>query len=351
MEKALLCAQMKRDGRQLDHKTLEELRRIAVRRVIEDHESPSQVARDFGFCRNYLYPWLSKFEEEGWDALCEKIAQGPEPKLTEQQCQQVRRWVVGKDPRQYGFEFGLWTRRIVIALIAERLGIEIGLTAVGRLLARLNITPQKPLRRAYERDPAAVERWVTETYPKLRARARKHGAKIFFLDETGFNSEPNLGRTYGLKGQTPEVRTTGQRQKVNAISAISARGEFWCQEYTAKLNAALFVAFLKAFRKGRAHKVYLVLDGHPSHKAKVVKEYVEKTRGRLELHFLPPYAPDLNPDEFVWQYVKTNGLSKKPLKKNESLRERVVQDLAKLKKNKKLLRSFFQAESVVYAKD
>jgi len=342
---------MKRDGRALDHKTLEELRRMAVRRVIDDGERPSQVAADYGFCRTYLYRWLHKFEEEGWDALCEQIAAGPEPKLTEPQRQQVRRWIVGKDPRQYGFEFGLWTRRIVAQLIADKLGIEIGLTAVGRLLAGLEITPQKPLRRAYERDPQAVDQWRQERYPKLRARARKHGAKIFFLDEAGFSSEPNLGRTYGLRGQTPVVRTTGQRQKLNVISAINARGEFWCQDYTGKLNGALFVEFLKDFMKGRPYKVYLVVDGHPSHKAKVVKDYVQSTQGRLELHFLPPYAPDLNPDEFVWQYVKTNGVSKKPLKQNESLRERVAQDLAALKQNKKLLRSFFMAESVVYAKD
>lgn len=342
---------MKRDGRKLDHKTLEELRRIAVRRVIEDKESPSRVAADFGFCRNYLYPWLTRFKAGGWDALCEKIAEGPEPKLSEKQLQQVRRWMVGKDPRQYGFEFGLWTRRIVAELIGQKFGVEIGLTAVGRLLARLNVTPQKPLRRAYERDPQQVNQWIQQAYPKLRARARKHGAKIFFLDEAGFSSEPNLGRTYGLKGQTPVVQTTGQRQKINAISAINARGEFWCKDYTGKLNAALFVEFLQDFMTRRTCKVYLVVDGHPSHKAKLVKEYVQSTKGHLELHFLPPYAPDLNPDEFVWQYVKTNGVSKKPLQKNESLRDRVAQDLATLRKNKKLLRSFFLADSVVYAKD
>lgn len=342
---------MKRDGRKLDHRTLEELRKIAVRRVIEDKESPSRVAADFGFCRNYLYPWLRKFREGGWEALCESIAAGPEPKLTQKQCQQVRRWIVGRDPRQYGFEFGLWTRRIVAELIVHKFGIEMGLTAVGRLLARLDITPQKPLRRAYERDPQQVRQWLRETYPQLRRRARKHGAKIFFLDEAGFSSEPNLGRTYGLKGKTPVVATTGQRQKINAISAINARGEFWCQDYTGKLNAARFGQFLKDFMKGRAQKIYLVVDGHPSHKAKVVKHYIQSTQGKLELHFLPPYAPDLNPDEFVWQHVKTNGVSKKPLKKNESLRERVADDLAALKKNKQLLRSFFMAESVVYAKD
>lgn len=342
---------MKRDGRTLDHTTLEELRRMAVRRVIEDGERPSQVAADYGFCRTYIYRWLHKFEDEGWNALLEKIAAGPEPKLSEKQCQQIRRWIVGKDPRQYGFEFGLWTRRIVAQLIEDKFGIELGLTGVGRLLARMEITPQKPLRRAYERDPEQVTQWRLATYPKLRARARKHRAKIFFLDEAGFTSEPNLGRTYGLKGHTPVVSTTGQRQKVNAISAINARGEFWCQDYAGKLNGAMFVEFLKAFMKGRPYTVYLVVDGHPSHKANVVKEYVRSTEGRLELHFLPPYAPDLNPDEFVWQYVKTNGVSKKPLRKNESLRERVAQDLAALKKNARLLRSFFMAESVVYAKD
>jgi transposase len=236
-------------------------------------------------------------------------------------------------------------------LIQTKFGIEIGLTAVGRLLAQLDITPQKPLRRAYERDPQQVDQWVQESYPKLRRKARKQGARIFFLDEAGFSSEPNLGRTYGLKGQTPVVQTTGQRQKVNAISAINARGEFWCQDYTGKLNATRFVEFLHDFMKGRTYKVYLVVDGHPSHKAKVVKDYVQSTKGGLELHFLPPYAPDLNPDEFVWQYVKTNGVSKKPLRQNESLRERVAEDLVALKKNKKLLRSFFIAESVAYAKD
>ena len=346
-----MCFNMKRDGRKIDHKTLEELRRMAVRRVIHDQEPASKVAADFGFCRTDIYRWLNQFQEEGWEGLCQKIAAGPEPKLTDPQLRQVRRWIVGKDPRQYGFEFGLWTRRIVAELIARKFDIQMGLTAVGRLLARLNITPQKPRRGAYERDPKEIKPWLEERYPKLRVRARKHGAKIFFLDEAGFSSEPNLGRTYGLKGQTPVVPTTGQRQKVNAISAINARGEFWCKDYTGQLNAALFVEFLKDFMKGRGGKIYLVVDGHPSHKAKLVKQYVRSLQGRLELHFLPPYAPDLNPDEFVWQPVKTNGVSKKPLKKGESLRERVAKDLKALKKNRKLLRSFFMADSVVYAKD
>jgi transposase len=196
-----------------------------------------------------------------------------------------------------------------------------------------------------------VQAWVDDTYPRLRRKARKHGATIFFLDEAGFDSEPRLGRSYGLKGQTPVVATTGQRQKVNVISAVTASGAFWCQTYTERLNAQLFVQFLREFLHGRSGPVYLVVDGHPAHKANAVKQLVQEMEGRLELHFLPPYAPDLNPDEFVWAYMKTNGLSKKPLRKNESLKQRVESDLSTLKADRQLVRSFFGAESVAYAND
>lgn len=339
------------DGRTLDHKALEHLRILAVRRVIEDGEKPSEVMQSLGLCRTSIYPWLREFEDKGWEALAATIAQGREPKLNEKQRQQVRRWILGKDPRQHGFDFGLWTRRIVQTLIREKMGIELGLTAVGRLLASLEITPQKPLRRAYERDPVAVELWQNKTYPKLKKRAKNLGAMIFFLDEAGFQSDPPLGRTYGLKGHTPIVVTSGQRQSVNAISAINAQGAFWAASYTGKLNAETFVAFLGDFMKNQRGKVFLVVDGHPAHKANVVKEYIAQLKGRLELYFLPPYAPDLNPDEFVWNYMKNTGVSKKPLKKNESLRDRVEQDLSALQGNAVLVASFFDAASVAYAKD
>lgn len=341
----------KQDGRKLDHQSLETLRLLAVRRVVQDGERPSEVMRSLGLCRTAIYPWLRAYRRKGQAALLRRKACGPRPKLTAKQRQQVRRWIIGKDPRQYGFSFGLWTRQIVAQLIEEKFGIRLQLTAVGRLLARLEITPQKPLRRAYERDPKAVSQWLQRDYPRLRRRARKHRATIFFLDEAGFSSEPNLGRTCGLKGQTPVVQTTGQRQKVNAISAVSAKGGFWSQVYTGMLNAKRFVQFLKDFRRGGRGKVFLVVDGHPSHRAKVVAEYVAACRGEVELHFLPPYAPDLNPDEFVWQHTKTNGVAKQPLQRNESLKQRVQDDLSAIKASPKLVRSFFGAPSVVYARD
>ena len=342
---------MKIDGRTLDHQTLEHLRITAVRRVLEDHEAPSAVMESMGLCRTSIYRWLRRYEDAGLEALAEKIAQGPEPKLSEKQRQRVKRWIVGRDPRQYGFDYGLWTRRIVQSLIERKFGINLGLTAVGRLLAGLEITPQRPLRRAYERDPQRIQKWLDQDYPKLHRRAKQHGAKIYFLDEAGFQSDPVLGRTYGLKGQTPVVATSGHRQSIHAISAVNAKGGFWYNVYSGKLNASRFVEFLQDFMRQRRERVFLVVDGHPSHTAKKVAAYVKSLGGRLELHFLPPYAPDLNPDEFVWAYAKANGVSKKPLRQNESLRERVAWDLEAIRRDKRLVRSFFCAESVAYATD
>ena len=116
---------------------------LAVRRVTEDGERPSAVMDSLGLCRTSIYPWLRRYKDQGMEALVEKISQGPEPRLSEKQRQQVRRWILGKDPRQHGFDFGLWTRRIVQTLILEKMGVELCLTSVGKLLASLEITPQK----------------------------------------------------------------------------------------------------------------------------------------------------------------------------------------------------------------
>ena len=167
---------------------------LAVRRVTSDGEAPSVVMESLGLCRTTIYRWLRRFEEKGLEGLVEQICQGPTPTLNEKQRQQVCRWIIGKDPRQHGFDFGLWTRRIVQTMLLEKMGVDFCLTSVGKLLASLNITPQKPLRRAYERDPEAVSLWQEETYPKLKQRAKKLGAQIFFLDEAGFQSDPPLGR-------------------------------------------------------------------------------------------------------------------------------------------------------------
>lgn len=323
---------------------------MAVRRVKEG-ERPSAVIQSYGLCRTTVYKWLRAEARGGEAALAARKASGPPSKLNPEQKQQVRRWICGKDPRQYGFDFGLWTRKIVAALIERRMGVRLSITSVGRLLAELDITPQKPLRRAYERDPAAIEKWKREEYPALEKRARRRGADIFFLDEAGIRSDAPLQRTWGARGQTPVVATSGKRQSVSAISAVNRLGAFWYNVYTGRLNAQQFILFLKDFLRYRRRPVFLVVDRHPAHIAKVVAAFIQAAGGRLELHFLPGYAPDLNPDEFVWNHLRQRGVSKTPLRRNESLRARVEADLAAIQADPPLVRSFFRAPSVSYVMD
>ena len=285
---------------------------MAVERV-QEGEAPSAVIASYGFCRTTIYKWLNKVRRGGrGDPLRSRKGTGRPAKLTKKQKRQVFRWINGKDPRQYGFDFGLWTRQIVAQLIADRFGIELSLASVGKLLAELGLTPQKPLMRAYQRDPEAIEAWKQTTYPRLAARAKRAGAEIYFWDELGFRADAVQGRTWGVRGRTPVVEVPGPRQSVSAASAVNAKGAFWFVTYKGGMTAELFVGLLKHVMRGRRKPLFLVLDGLPAHKARMVRDYVASTNGKLELHFLPGYAPELNPDELVWNYVKRTGTAKSP---------------------------------------
>jgi transposase len=343
---------MKRDGRTFDHQTLEEIRLMAIERVREG-ESASEVIASYGFNRTTIYKWISAALRPGVGikALRSTPATGRPRSLTPTQEKQVFRWINGRDPRQYGLDFGLWTRAVVAELIQKKFGVGLGLSAVGELLAKLGLTPQKPLQRAYQRDPQAVEKWQRETYPSIARDAKAQGAEVFFWDESGFRADTVHGKTWGVRGQTPVVLRPGQRQAISAASAVNAKGGFWFCIYPGGLNAELFVELLKQMMHNRKKPVHLVLDSLPAHKKANVRDYVASTNGRLTLHFLPGYAPDLNPDELVWSHVKRTGTARRPLQKGEILRERIQAQLAKIQTMPSLVRSFFRAPSVAYIGD
>lgn len=343
---------MKRDGRTFDHKTLEEIRLMAIERVREGESAP-QVIASFGFNRTTIYKWINAALKPGVGikALHSTPATGRPRSLTPAQEKQVFRWVNGRDPRQYGLDFGLWTRAVVGQLIEKKFGKRLGLTAVGELLAKLGLTPQKPLQRAYQRDPQAIEKWQRETYPAIARRARKEGGEVFFWDESGFRADTVHGKTWGVRGQTPVVQRPGQRQSISAASAVNAKGAFWFCTYEGGLNAELFVELLQKMMHRRKKPVQLILDSLPAHKKACVREYANSTNGRLRLHFLPGYAPDLNPDELVWSHVKRTGTARRPLQKGEKLRDKIEEQLAKIQQLPRLVRSFFNAPSVAYIGD
>jgi len=343
---------MKRDGRQLDHKTLEEMRRMAVQRVREG-EKAAEVMASYGFSRTSIYRWLNAASGRGHGlkALRSRRGSGRPRRLTPRQERQIFRWIHGRDPRQYGLDFGLWTRAIVALLIERKFGVRLGVTAVGALLAKLELTPQKPLQCAYQRDPQAIARWQREIYPAIARQAKREQAAILFWDELGFRADTVLGKTWGLRGQTPVVSRPGQRQSVSAASAVSARGAFWFCTYAGGLNGELFIDLLRRLMHRRKKPVHLILDSLPAHKRAIVRDYVTSTRGKLSLHFLPGYAPDLNPDELVWSHVKRTGTARRPLQQGEKLCERIDAELAAVQSSPKLIRSFFRAPSVTYIHD
>jgi transposase len=339
---------MKNDARNLSTENKYFLRKIAIQRVL-DGEVAAEVARSYGLGDRTIYVWLRKYREGGFEALDPISRTGRSRKLSEVEEQEVRRWILNGDPRQHGFDFGLWTRQIVSNLIKDRFDIDLSVTSTGELLHRLGLTPQKPLRRAYERDEKAVIEWKEKEYPKIVKEAKKQGAEIFWLDEAAIRSDDPLQRTWGEKGKTPIVQTSGQRQRINAISALSNSGGFWYHVYGGKFNADKFIECLTDFMKYRKKPVFMIMDGHPVHKSKKVKEYVASLTGRLSIYLLPPYAPDLNPDELVWNQMRHMGTSKKPLKQGESLKERAIADLEKIKCNKRLVKSLFQESNVSFA--
>jgi transposase len=343
---------MKRDGRTLAHNTLEEMRVLAVQRMSEG-EHPETVAASFGMNRSWAYKCraAARGRGHGLKALRSTKATGRPRKLTPAQERQVLRWINGKRPDQYGFDFGLWTRQIVQELLLTRFAVRMSLASIGALLARLGLTAQKPLQRAYQRDPEAVAKWKSETFPAIATEARSSGADIMFWDESGFRADAVHGKTWAKKGQTPVINRPGQRQSISAASAIGAKGAFWFVTYEGALTGELFVDLLKKLMHRRKKPVRLVVDGLPAHKKAIVKEYVASTAGKLTLHFLPGYAPDLNPDELVWSHTKRTGVARSPLRAGENLQCRVDGQLQAIADDANLVRSFFRHPSVSYISD
>jgi len=338
-----------KDGRALDHKTLEEIRIRAVQRV-EEGESPEAIVSALGFSRSCIYDWIAKYREGGIEALRAKPLSGRPSKLKGKQLEWIYRTVVGKNPLQLKFEFALWTCGMVRELIREKYNVRLSEVSVGRLLKKLGLSPQRPLRRAYQKDPVLVDQWREVAYPQIRRLARRTGASIYFADESAVRSDYHAGTTWAPVGKTPVVATTGARYKVNMISAISPKGKMRFMVFEGRMNAGKFCEFLKRLMHGASNPVFLIVDGHPTHRSRKVREFVQATKGKLRLFFLPPYAPELNPDELVWNNLKNHGTGRMALSGGtQELKRIVLSHLRSIQKIPSLVRSFFQHHQTRYA--
>src|SRR3954470_9510544 len=299
-----------RDARSLPQAAQEELRRRAVA-LVEQGRSQVEVAGLLSVSANAVGTWVRAHRRGGDRALDagRRGRRGGHTKLTDAQQQKIARLIVANNPDQLKLPGFLWTRALVRDLVGQRFGVEVGADTVGRYLRAWGLSPQKPMRRAYEQSDEAVRAWLEERYPQIVKRAYRERAEILWADESGLRCDHSAGRTWAPVGQTPVTKGTGKRFKANMIAAISNTGTLRFRVFDERFTGPLFLDFLKRLVKdAKGRKIMLILDGHPAHRARVVRDWVAAHPTLIELHFLPGYSPELNPAECLNQDVKTNAL-------------------------------------------
>jgi transposase len=338
------------DARKLDGATQEHLRRSVVK-AVRSGMKQTHAAKMFGVSVRAANKWVALDKTGGLRALKRKRRgrRAGEGRITAAQAAGIRRLIIGRMPDQLRLPFYLWTRAAVALLIKREYEIEVSLTTVGRYLKRWGMSPQKPVRRAYERNDAAIALWLRREYPAIAAQAKREGATIYWGDEMGLRSDHVTGTSYALVGQTPIVRATGQRFGCNMISAITNRGHLAFMVFQGKFGGPLFVDFMQRLLKQSTTKVYLIVDGHPVHRSRAAKDFVAAHTDRLRLIQLPGYCPELNPDELLNQDVKTNALGKSRPTNRTEMMATVRSHLHRRQKQPNMIRNLFQEQHVRYA--
>jgi transposase len=340
------------DARKLSQDTQEALRKRAINLVITKRKPVREVADAIGVARWTVYKWLTAYKSHGDSGIAKKRRGrriGEQPALTTTQCKIIQRFITDKCPDQLKMPFVLWTRQAVQHLIHHCFGIKLARRTVGNYLHSWGYTVQKPLRRSYERQPQRIERWMKEEYPAIASRAKEENAEIQWGDETGLCSTCQVGRSYAPKGKTPILRQMGRRFSVSMISTVTNRGALRFMVYNGGLNVSIFLKFLKRLVKSRAGKILLILDNLKVHHAKIVQAWVSKNKESIELFFLPPYAPEYNPDEYLNNTVKQRTHREKMPRTQEDLARGLRSTLAGLQKEPETIRSLFNAPEVRYA--
>src|SRR5215211_3318975 len=342
----------KEDARSLPGAAQAALRKRAVQAVL-DGMSQVEAAQVFGVHPNAVNRWVKRYQEGGWPALAERRRgrrPGEQAALSPAQEQEVIALVRDATPDQLGLAGFLWTREAVAELILERYGVRLARTTVGRYLRLWRFSPQKPQRRALEQNPAAVRRWLAETYPAIVAAAKGQGGMVLWLDEMGVRSDAAAGRSWAPVGQTPVIKRTGKRFKVNMISAVSNAGRLRFRLFVGSFTGPVFIDFLRRLLRDCAgRKVHLIVDGHPVHRAKLVSAWVGRHAERIELHFLPGYSPELNPVELLNHDVKANAAGRRRPRSAGELRDELHGYLRRRQRQPEVLVGFFNHPTTRYA--
>jgi len=327
-------------GRQLSHEVLEAYRFRAIQ-LKKDDWKINDIAHAFGLNRRAVSRWFAFYNEYGREALKSKKAKGPDYKLSEKEIQNIVS-ILYDDATIYGFENPLWTCKMVQQTIFKQTGKKIHTTNIMRLFKKLNLSPQKPERLAFQRNEKAIRKWKREEWPKIEEHRRKWQAMLYFQDESGISLTPVLGRTWAKKGKTPKIKVTGKRGGFCVTSAISPAGKLIFRIEKKKVNADKHIEFLKKIMKQHLNrKIIVVEDSAPVHKAKKVDKFVEENKKKLAVYRLPSYAPELNPTEHVWAYLKAHELKTHQAQNTDELKHLVKRKMQSIQMKKQLIHSFF----------
>jgi transposase len=341
-----------RDFRGIGRLAQEELRRRALMLILRQGMSQAEAARVVGVQQQTVNIWLQRYRAQGDDGVLDGRRVSPrrgKGRLTAEEAGQVQGWIRDRTPDQLKLPFALWTSRAVRDLIALRFGKTLGLSTVQLYLQRWNMTPQKPLARARERRPGVVAAWLEQHYPAIAERAKAERAAIYWGDETGISNQDQIGRSYAPRGQTPVIVRTAKRITQSMISAVSNRGLMRFMFYTGALNADRFIAFLRRLTKDAGQKVFLIVDNLKVHHASKVKAWVAAHVHEIELFYLPAYAPDHNPDEYLNNDLKQKLRQQpQPASQTELLNNtRAV--LRAIQRSPRRIQGYFRPPTVRYA--
>jgi transposase len=346
------AAMERSDSRLLPVAVLNERRRRAV--VLRlNGMTLDEVSQLCELSRNTVIEAMKAYREGGWDAVPVREHRGPAKGegclLDERQQEVIQGLICEHTPDEVGLPFALWNRAAVAALIERECGKALPVRAVGSYLQRWGFTPQKPLDRAYEQDPAAVQRWLDEEYPAIARRAKTECGEIYWGDETGLRSDDVRGRSYAPQGETPVVRPCHRYENVGLISAVTNRGAVRWMVLRKAINTALLIEFLRRLAREARRKVFLILDNLKVHKVPEVEDWLKQHREKIEVFYLPSYSPELNPDELLNADLKAAITTKAPARRKGELKKAVVRHLHRIAKSPDRVKKYFEHVPVRYA--
>lgn len=323
-------------------------RKDLVEAVILRKEPIDLVARVFNVPLRTAFDWLSRYRQGGWHALTESARSGRPRKITGDDMKWLYDAITMGSPLNYKFPFCLWSLNTIRALLHKERGVQLSKSAICRLMSHLGLTPQRPLHKSYKQNPDKIKTYLDKVYPEAVAEAKKYNARLFFLDEASFRSDAHRGTTWGKCGETPVVKDSGGRFGYKLISAVSARGDMHFKVIEESMDAEKFINFLESLYRDVGHSIFVIADNARYHHSKKVQAFLETQQGKIMMAFLPPYSPELNPDEQVWNHAKAE-VGKHPIKSKIEMETLILSAMRTIQQKTDLVKSFFCLPETLYA--